>query len=80
MELDRTIKDVIVQVASDNTKALLDRGEFIELLNNYGELATNILKRVVAGNKPANRLGSVGSSEWGSSLYSKGKKKRSSLY
>jgi hypothetical protein len=80
MESDRTIKGVIVQVASDNIKALLDRGESIELLNYYGELATNIFKRVVAGNKPANGLDFVGSSEWGGSLYSKGKKKRSSLY
>jgi hypothetical protein len=52
MESDRAIRDVIVQTASENIKALLDRGEFIELLNTYGELATEILKKLVASDKP----------------------------
>jgi hypothetical protein len=74
-ESDRTVKDIIIQAASDNIKALLDRDEFTEVLNSYGELATSILKRVVASNKPASGFDFAGSSDWGMPMYSKGKKK-----
>lgn len=54
METDRTIRDIIAKTASVNIKALLDRGEFVEMLNSCGELATDILKREVASSKPVN--------------------------
>ena len=46
-ETDRTLRNVIVQGASENAKKLLDRGEFIDLLKSHGALAADILKRVL---------------------------------
>lgn len=48
METDRMLRDIIVQTASINVKALLDRGEFVELLKDHGDLATEIMGKVVA--------------------------------
>ena len=79
MESDRAIREVIVQTASDNIKALLDRGEFIELLNGHGELATEILKKLVASGNLINgfHVNSAVPSEF--SIYSMGKKKKKSM-
>jgi len=77
MESDRAIRNVIVQTASDNIKALLDRGEFVELLNSHGELATEILKKLVASGQPINAFHlDFASSDWGSSTYGKERKKK----
>lgn len=48
METDRMLRDIIVQSAGINVKALLDRGEFVELLKDHGDLATEIMGKVVA--------------------------------
>jgi hypothetical protein len=47
VETDRVLKEVIAQIAADNIKTLLGMGEFIELLNCFGDLAIGVLKRVV---------------------------------
>lgn len=47
METDRLLRDVIVQVASKHVKDLLDRGEFVEMLKNHGDIAAEILRDVV---------------------------------
>jgi hypothetical protein len=80
MESDRAIRDVIVQTASDNVKALLDRGEFIEFLNSHGELATEILKKLVVSGNLINgfHVNFDVPSEF--SIYGKEKKKEMSTY
>lgn len=50
VETDRILRNVIVQVASDNVMALLDRGEFVELLKRHGDIAAEILRKVVTRN------------------------------
>lgn len=47
VETDRMLRDVIVQVASDNARALLDRGEFVEMLKHHGDIATEIMRMVI---------------------------------
>lgn len=47
METDQLLRDVIVQVASDHAKELLNRGEFVEMLKNHGDIAAGILRKVV---------------------------------
>lgn len=47
METDRLLRDVIVRVASEHAKDLLDRDEFVEMLKNHGDIAADILRKVV---------------------------------
>lgn len=49
METDRLLRDVIVRVASEHAKDLLDRDEFVEMLRNHGDIAADILRKVVKG-------------------------------
>jgi hypothetical protein len=44
---DRMLQEVIIQKASENVKALFNRGEFIELLRSHGDFALKVLKDVV---------------------------------
>ena len=44
VETDRPLKDVAVNVAAKHAKQLVDRGEFVELCKENGELAFDILK------------------------------------
>jgi hypothetical protein len=80
MESDRAIRDAIVQIASENIKALPDRGEFIELLNSHGELTTEILKKLVASGNLINgfHVNFEVPSEF--SIYGKEKKKKKIMY
>jgi hypothetical protein len=58
---------------------LLDRGEFIELLNSHGELATEILKKFASGNLINGfHVNFDVPSEF--SIYGKEKKKKKSMY
>lgn len=50
VETDRMLRDIIVQGASDNLKLLLDRGEFVEMLKSHGDIATDIMHKVVTRN------------------------------
>lgn len=47
METDRPLRDVIVRVASEHAKDLLDRDDFVEMLKNHGDVAADILRKVV---------------------------------
>jgi hypothetical protein len=44
---DRMLREVIIQKASENVKALFGRGEFVELLQSHGDFAIEVLKDVV---------------------------------
>ena len=44
---DRMLREVIIQKASENVKALFDRGEFVELLRSHGDFAMEVLIDVV---------------------------------
>lgn len=50
VEIDRMLRDVIVQGASKNAKTLLDRGEFVDLLKSQSDLAVEVLREVVHNN------------------------------
>lgn len=74
VEEDKMLRDVIVKAASDNIKALLDRGEFVELLKSYGDFATDILKNVVC-NPDSTDYQEIGD-QWGNLAFTKkGRKK-----
>lgn len=47
METDRLLRDVIVRVASEHVKDLLDHHDFVEMLKNHGDIAADILCKVV---------------------------------
>lgn len=47
VETDRMLRDAIVQGASKNVKALLDRGEFVDLLKSQSDLTVEVLREVV---------------------------------
>ncbi len=47
VETDRMLRDIIVEVASNNAKTLLDRGEFVDLLKSNGGLATEIMRKAI---------------------------------
>lgn len=55
VETDRMLRDVIVQGASDNVKNLLDRGEFVEMLKSHGDIATEIMHKVVTRTQKCGR-------------------------
>lgn len=46
-ENDRTLRDIIIQRASRNVKALFDRGEFVALLKSHNDFAVEVLMGVV---------------------------------
>jgi hypothetical protein len=75
VDSDRMLREVIIRKASENVKALFDRGEFVELLRSHSEFAIEVLKDVVF-----NQLDDVQKVEadeldsWGS-FGKKGKKK-----
>lgn len=73
VETDRTLRDVIVQVASDNIRALLDRGEFVDLLKRHGDIGAEIMRKVVSRYDPVevHSMYPSGDEQWGES-----KKKR----
>lgn len=52
VETDRMLRDVIVQVASHNARALLDRGEFVKMLKHHGDIATEIMPMVITKYDP----------------------------
>lgn len=52
VETDRMLRDVIVKVASHNARALLDRGEFVEMLKHHGDIATEIMPMVITKYDP----------------------------
>ena len=41
------LREVIIQTASENAKALFDRGEFVALLQSHGDFAAEVLNDVV---------------------------------
>jgi hypothetical protein len=48
LDTDRMLRNAIVQEASKHVKILLDRGEFVDLLESRGDLAVEVLKNVVS--------------------------------
>ena len=75
VETDRILRDVIVQVASDHVKALLDRGEFVEMLKRHGDISAEIMRKVVARYDPVEvpPLDPSGDEEWVGQKKKKGK-------
>lgn len=60
MESDRPLRDVIVRVASEHAKDLLDRDDFVDMLKNHGDVAADILRKVVKRcDEPALEQGST---------------------
>lgn len=49
VETDRCLRDVIVRVASDNARSLLDRGDFVAMLKIHGDVATDIMHEFIIG-------------------------------
>lgn len=47
VDSDRLLRGVVVRAAVINIRDLLDRGEFVELLNSHGEIGVDILKSVL---------------------------------
>ena len=47
LESDRILRGVIIRKASENPKALFDRGEFVALLQSHGDFAAEVLRDVV---------------------------------
>lgn len=47
MKTDRLLRDVIVRVASEHVKELLDHDDFVEMLKNHGDIAADIFCKVV---------------------------------
>jgi len=41
------LREIIIWKASDHAKALLDRGEFVTLLQSHGHFAAEVLKGVL---------------------------------
>jgi hypothetical protein len=46
-ESDRMLREVIIQKASENAKALFDRGEFVALLQTHGDFSMEVLRDVL---------------------------------
>jgi hypothetical protein len=47
LESDFMLREVIIRKASDHAKVLLDRGEFVALLQSHGHFAAEVLKGVL---------------------------------
>ncbi|MCJ1251050.1 hypothetical protein MMC30_008281 [Trapelia coarctata] len=75
VETDRMLRDAIVQGASKNIKALLDRGEFVDLLKSQSDLAVEVL-RVVVSNPDLSPEVEALDDTWGLGGGSKKKKKK----
>lgn len=44
VESDRNLRDVVIKSAASNIKTLLDRGEFVELMDTRGDIRLGILR------------------------------------
>lgn len=75
VETDRILRDVIVRMASDNVKALLDRAEFVEMLKRQGDISAEIMRKVVTRSDPeeVQQLDPSGDEGWGGAKKRKGK-------
>ena len=68
------LRDVIVQVASENARALLDRGEFVEMLKHHGDISTEVMRMVITKHDSSEKS-QMGPNDWGE-IYKKKKPKR----
>ena len=59
---DRMLREVIIRKASENTKALFDRREFIALLQSHSDFAVEVLRDVVF---PPDDVREVEPNDWG---------------
>lgn len=73
LESDRMLREVIIRKASENAKALFDRGEFVALLQSHGDFAAEVLRDVVF-NQP-NDAREVEADDWGFGMTKKERKK-----
>jgi hypothetical protein len=74
-ESDRMLREVIIRKASENAKALFDRGEFVALLQSHGDFATEVLRDVVL-NRPGDVPEVEQEFEWGTFATTKKDKKK----
>ncbi len=47
VDTDRNLRDVVLESAKTNIKALLDRGDFVELMQSRGNLCVEVLKVIL---------------------------------
>jgi len=67
------LREVIIRKATENAKALFDRGEFVALLQSHGDFAAEVLRDVVF-NQP-NDAREVEADDWGFGMTKKERKK-----
>jgi hypothetical protein len=72
-ESDRMLREVIIQKASENARALFDRNEFVALLESHGSFAAEVLRDVLF-NQP-DEVSDV-ADDWGFGMAKKKDKKK----
>jgi hypothetical protein len=70
---DLMLREVIIRKASDHAKVLLDRSEFVALLQSHGYFAAEVLKGVLI--KQPDDIREVEPDDWGFGTMKKDKKK-----
>lgn len=71
---DRMLREVVIRKASENAKALFDRGEFVALLQSHGDFAADVLRDVVFNQPGYAREGKP--DDWAFGTTKRDKKKR----
>ena len=72
-ESDRMLREVTIRKASEDTRALFDRGEFVALLKDRSDFAADILRDIVFN--PHNGAQEADPDDWGFGATKKSKEK-----
>ncbi|KAG4433159.1 hypothetical protein IFR05_011372 [Cadophora sp. M221] len=77
VEWDRDLRDVVIKSAASNIETLLDRGEFVELMDTRGDVCRRILRLTLDSKLAEGVIKSpiVEDYSWGSAISSSTKKK-----